>query len=96
LHAWLELAEEHLVKEKNLIFHSSLSEHNRLSQLNVLQQLEHLSSYAFIQDRLQTRALRLHGWWFDIAEAAVYCYERAMKQFVLIDEQEAQQILARL
>jgi carbonic anhydrase len=72
-----------------------LSEHNQLSQVNVLQQMEHIKSYPFIQERLKRKELRLHGWWFDIAHADVYCYEQEQNRFVLIDETEAQHILER-
>lgn len=73
-----------------------LTEYNQLSQQNVLQQIEHLKTYPFIQERLEKKQLQLHGWWFDIAHADVYCYEPAVSQFVLIDENEAKIILDRL
>jgi carbonic anhydrase len=49
-----------------------------------------------LKERLEKKQLRVHGWWFDIAQADVYCYEQNINQFVLIDEKEAQQILKRL
>jgi carbonic anhydrase len=74
----------------------SLSKENQLSQINVLQQMEHIASYPFIQQRLANKQLRIHGWWFDIGRADVYCYEESVGQFVLIDEKEAKLILERL
>ena len=71
-------------------------EHNQISQVNVLQQMEHITSYPFIRDRLEKKQLRIHGWWFDIAKADVYCYEKDLNQFILIDEKEAKLILERL
>lgn len=69
---------------------------NRLSKVNVLQQLEHLTSYPLVRDRIAAHQLKLHGWWFELSTADVYAYEKAVENFVLIDEQEAQRILARL
>jgi len=57
--------------------------------------MQHIASYPFIQERLEKKQLRIHGWWFDIAHADVYCYEPSLNQFILIDEKEAQLILER-
>jgi carbonic anhydrase len=32
--------------------------------------------HLLIRDRLEKKQLRLHGWWFDIAQADVYSYEQ--------------------
>lgn len=86
---WLEHGKEAAKKlEAGETLDSSLSKHNQLSQLNVLQQMEHIRSYPITKD------VRIHGWWFDIANADVYCYEQ--DRFILIDETEAELILARL
>lgn len=97
LRCWLKYGEETL-KHKNLEFtpDSGLSKVNQLSQLNVLQQLRHISSHPFVKERLNQKKLRIHGWWFDIAQADVYCYEPECKQFVLIDEKESKEIIKRL
>ncbi len=97
LKAWLKHGEESLNKTKNgFTPDPSLSEHNRISQINVLQQIEHIESYPFIRERLDRNEIRIHGWWFDIAKAEVYCYEKEFKKFVLIDEEESLLILDRL
>lgn len=97
LRSWLQHGEEALNKvRKGLTINSSLSEHNQISQVNVLQQIEHITNYPFIRDRLEKKQLRIHGWWFDIAHADVYCYEQDINQFVLIDEKEAKLIVKRL
>lgn len=97
LAAWLKNGEEAVKKVKNgFVLNPSLSEHNNLSQVNVLQQMENVASYPFIQERLKAKSLRIHGWWFDIAQADVYCYEDSLNQFVLIDDDEAKLILNRL
>ncbi len=75
---------------------SKLKAHNRLSQLNVLAQIENLKSYPLIQEGLTTRKLRVHGWWFELSEASVHCYDTPQGAFVEIDEGEAAQILKSL
>lgn len=97
LNSWLKYGKESVEKVKQgKILDASLSKTNQISQMNVLQQILHIQSYPFVQERIQNNQLRLHGWWFDIAQANVYCYEDSMEQFVLIDEQEAQTILKRI
>lgn len=95
LESWLRYGEESLKKVRNgFIIDPSLSEHNQISQVNVLQQMQHIKSYPFVRERLEKKRLRVHGWWFDIAQADVYCYEQHLNQFVLIDENEAKLILS--
>lgn len=97
LKEWLKHADESLNKVRNgFVFDTSLSEQNQVSQVNVLQQMEHIASYPFVRERLERGELRIHGWWFDIAQAHVHCYEKDLKQFVLIDEEEGKLILERL
>jgi carbonic anhydrase len=97
LNSWLQYGQESLNRlRKGLILNPYLAEHNQLSQINVLQQMQHLSSYPFIQDRVKKKQLQIHGWWFDIAHADVYCYEETVNQFVLIDEKEAAVIFKKL
>jgi carbonic anhydrase len=73
-----------------------LARHNKLSQLNVLQQLEHLKSYPIVRERIDSGALRLSGWWFDIERAEVRAFEPEIGRFVAIDEEEAERLLERL
>jgi carbonic anhydrase len=92
--SWLKYGQEALDKVKRgTVINPGLSLHNQISQVNVLQQMEHIKSYPFIQERIRKKRVRVHGWWFDIAQADVYCYEREVNQFVLIDDNEAKQIL---
>lgn len=67
-----------------------------VSQENVLEQIGHILSYPFIQKEVEAGRLNLHGWWFDIAGADVYCFEPSRDRFVLIDDEEAALILKRL
>jgi len=97
LAAWLKYGEESLNRVRGgFVIDPALSEHNQISQVNVLQQIQHVISYPFVRERLEKKQLRVHGWWFDIAHADVYCYEQNLNQFILIDEKEAQLILERL
>lgn len=94
---WLKYGEESLKKvQEGFSFNKALSLHNQISQVNVLQQMEHIATYPFVRERLEKKTLRIHGWWFDIAQADVYCYEPTLNQFVLIDEGESKLILERL
>ena len=73
-----------------------LEPHNHLSQFNVLSQLDHLRSYKVVQERLNSGKLRLHAWYFDIAEAEVLAYDDREKRFMVIDDAEATRIIGRL
>jgi carbonic anhydrase len=97
LHAWLRHAGGALreVREGGRLG-GKLAPHNQLSQVNVLRQLDHLRTYPIVRERLEARRLRLHAWWFDIAEAEVLSYDEQASRFVVIDEAEADRILARL
>lgn len=89
LRSWLKHGEAALSQvRRGLILNPSLAMHNQLSQVNVLQQMQHMMSYPFIRERVEKKKLHIHGWWFDIAQADVYCYERDINQFVLIDDEE--------
>jgi carbonic anhydrase len=97
LHAWLRHAEGALreVREGKQM-DGKLSPPNQVSQFNVLRQLDHLRTYPIVRERLQAGRLRLHAWWFDIAEAEVLSYDERVKRFVVIDESEADRIIGRL
>ena len=67
-----------------------VSEENQLSQLNVLLQMENVKSYPAVSKRFEEGTLKIHGWWFDIAKADVYSYEKNHNKFILIDENYGQ------
>lgn len=94
LRSWLRHGEGAL--ERMGSFDSTLPKHDQLSQANVLQQMEHIATYPRVRERVEKGLLQIHGWWFDIAQAAVYCYEKNEKCFVRIDREEADRILSRL
>ena len=70
--------------------------HDQLSQLNVLVQLEHLMTYPAVRERAAAGALRLNGWWFDIATGDISAYEPETRSFEVLDRREADRLLARL
>lgn len=98
LRSWLAYGNAALMKlkERGQALAPGMQPHNQLSQLNVLMQLEHLKTYAVVQTRLKSGNLKLHGWWFDIAQASVLNYEEDQNSFVKIDEEEGARLLARL
>ncbi len=97
LKSWLKFGKNSLDKvKKGFILDPSLSEHNQISQVNVLEQMQHIMSYPTVRERVEKKQLRVHGWWFDIAHADVYCYEESLNRFVMIDENEADLIFERL
>lgn len=87
LNIWLEYAASSYERFKNSVLKNpDLSPCNLLSRINVLQQLENLKTYPLVMERLQSRKLRIHGWWFDLATANVYHYDPQIEEFILIDE----------
>jgi carbonic anhydrase len=96
-HSWLRHAEGALRRvREGARMDADLPLHNQLSQFNVLGQVEHLRSYPVVQDRLKTGRLRLHAWWFDIARAEVLVHDEQAGRFVVIDDAEAERLIARL
>lgn len=58
-----------------------LPPHDRLSQINVLQQLRNLMTYPDVRERVEAGRLRLHAWWFDIANAEVLAWHEPVGRF---------------
>lgn len=97
LHSWLRHAEGALHEvQKGARMKAELALHNHLSQFNVLRQLDHLRTYGIVKDRIETGRMRLHAWWFDIAQAEVLSYDERSSRFVIIDDAEADRIMSRL
>ena len=93
--SWLRHGEEAFARVNNgLALDKNLEIHNQLSQLNVLLQIDNIKSYPVVKKRIQEKSLAIHGWWFDIAKADVYTYDKSKNRFVLIDEAEAERILS--
>lgn len=96
LREWLSIAQPALTS-KYLGFDTNvtLSVEDRISQKNVMQQIENLKTYPNIRSRVEDGTLKLHGWWFDIAQAGVFAYREEYKQFALIDDKIAADLLSR-
>lgn len=82
--------------KKGLSPDKTLSPHNQISQLNVLQQIEHIKSYPVVQMAMKYKQIEIHGWWFDIAEADVYAYDKNEARFILIDEFSAEAMVSQV
>lgn len=65
----------------------SLAAHNKLSQLNTICQVEHLGTHPVVAQAVKEGRLRLHAWWFDIAEAEVLHFDDMVGRFVPIAEE---------
>ena len=67
------------------------SENDRLTaaaEENVLFALENLRSYDCVKRRLADGSLRLHGWFFKIANAQLFAFDPDTKQFVPLVERD--------
>jgi len=73
---------------------AGLKPYDRLSQLNVLTQLEHLLTYPIVRAAVDGGALRLSGWWFDIATGDMYTHRPGTGSFEVIDRQLADRLIA--
>ncbi len=96
LNKWLQHAQATTNRlEQDVGLHTKLKPHDRVSQINVLVQLEHLASYPIVRERVAAGALRLHGWWFDVASGSMYAHDAAQDRFELIDRRMVKRMVAR-
>ncbi|MCK8500385.1 carbonic anhydrase [Myxococcus fulvus] len=97
LSAWLAHGNQSLKTFKaGSALGEDLPDYDRLSQLNVLQQLEHVASYPLVKERVAAGKLRLHGWWFDIANAQVHVWRPAHGRFIPMTELVGEALLREL
>lgn len=96
LQAWLRHAEEALNDRPEITLDTAQARHNFVGQMNALVQLDNLRSYPFVAEQERAGKLRLHAWWFDIANAEVQAYDPGTKRFHVIDETHATTLIARL
>ena len=96
LRAWLQHVEPALrALRQGSPMGEGLPEADRLGQLNVLAQLEHLRTHPLARRREAEGTLRLHGLWFDIANAEASLYVPSLRAFVPVDEAHAEQLPQR-
>ena len=90
LRSWLRHAEEALGR----IDRSAPNAADQLSQANTLLQLEHLQTYQVVKQAMLASGLKLHAFWFDIANAEVLAHDPAQGRFVALDEAQARRLTA--
>jgi carbonic anhydrase len=97
LRSWLQYGESALKKlQDGLEINKGLLPHNQLSQINVLEQKLHLETYPIVQELVKQNKLKIYGWWFDIAKADVYSFNEIEGIFKILDDEEAERLLASL
>jgi carbonic anhydrase len=84
---WLEVAQpvRTLIESKYKSLSEPIERSTAAAQENVLFALENLHTYPIVQERLKKGTLRLHGWFFEIATAQMFAYDRVAEQFLLIE-----------
>jgi carbonic anhydrase len=66
---------------------ASRSPNDQVSQSCTLAQLDNLMTYPGVRARVRREELRLHAWWFDIAEGSLLAYSREDGRYVAaVDE----------
>jgi len=90
LKSWLRHAEGALERISD---RESPGAADRLSQANALLQLEHLRTYRLVERSEKEDGLRLHAFWFDIANAEVLAHDPAQGKFVPLDEAQAERLI---
>lgn len=94
LKSWLRHTERALdPKYLSLIKKAPKDYHNLISQINVLMQIENLKTYPIVQERIKNGTLKLNAWWFDLKTIGVHYYDENEKQFILIDEEHAYELI---
>ncbi len=96
LQAWLRHAQDALKDRPDALLDTLQARHNFVGQMNALVQLDNLRSYPFVAAQERAGKLRLHAWWFDIANAEVQAYDPGTNRFHVIDETHAATLIARL
>lgn len=95
LNAWLRMGQSSLESFKNNPLRNyHLKPENQLSQIHVLEQIKHISTYPNVQNRLKAGTLKLHAWWFDIAQAEIFIFDETENSFVPLDSKKADQLMA--
>jgi carbonic anhydrase len=95
LAAWLEHADAAKIRlETSSFIDPTLPPEDRLSQANVLAQLDHVASFADVRELAEAEKLKLHAWWFEVATGDVYVFDQDRGGYILLDEAEAERVLA--
>jgi carbonic anhydrase len=59
----------------------SVSEVDQLSQWSTRLQLEHLRQYPSVRRHLEAGSLRMHAFWFDIADGRMLAYDESQRRY---------------
>lgn len=82
LATWLAHAEPSLARlQREPHLAPALAQEDRLSRAHVLQQLDHLRTYPVVAEGVAAGRLRLHAWWFDLANAEVLAFDPRERVF---------------
>lgn len=95
LAAWLahaEPARERLARSPFIA--ETLPPEDRLSQANVLVQLDHVATFGGIHALIDSGAIALHAWWFDVATGDLHVLDEERGGYILLDETEAERVLS--
>ena len=60
----------------------SLADFDQVSQISVLQQLDNLTTHELVRARVESGAVRLHAWWFDIAKGQLLAHSKDAGRFL--------------
>ncbi|CDZ77567.1 Carbonic anhydrase 1 [Legionella massiliensis] len=52
---------------------------------NVIEQMKHLQSYPFIAEKLKSKELTLHGWYYDVGEGEIFVYDSQQNEFMRLE-----------
>lgn len=63
-------------------------------QINCLQQLENIASHPFLRQPLTEGSLHLHAMWFCVRTAEMFYFSKQHKDFVPLDQELVEKILA--
>ena len=83
LRRWLAPASESLeIWTKYGAYDPSFAPVDQLSQINARLQLDNLRTYEHVRVRARRGELRLHAWWFDIAQGRLLAFDDEAGRFV--------------
>lgn len=94
LASWIEVAApvRRLIAENYSHLGCNEEKQRAAEEENVLFALENLKSYPCVEEKLRTGRIRLHGWFFKIANAELFAFDPIQKQFVPLSETGSQSL----
>ncbi|MBN2894570.1 MAG: carbonic anhydrase [Campylobacterales bacterium] len=84
LNKWLELGES--ARNEAVALHGNLMDREQLyretEKLSILHQLENLLTFPEIERRVEAGELSLHGWYYQIEDGSILCYDGNLRRFI--------------